>query len=176
MPQHDIVSFAVEPIGTDLFVEMFFNGNISPPNSGQPDALVGFVDFDTDQNPATGILSASDFFCPMPAGIGSEFFLNLSPGGASVVDVGAFVVTPIMPTFTATSFSVLIPLAVLGGDDGIVDATTVIGTVPEPTDCAPNGGFITSGDGVPTAGALALALLSLLLLMGGHFVLRRRPA
>lgn len=171
--QHDITSFEVQTVGSDLKIELIFAGNITPPISGMPDALVGFVDLDTDQNPATGLLSVVDFFCPAPAGIGVDYFLSLDPFfGAEVLD-SLLNATPVMPTFTANSMSVLIPLTLLGNDDGILDAATVIGTIPEPTDCSPDGGFITSGIGVPTAGTFALLALAALLAATGVSRLRR---
>ena len=42
------------------------------------------------------------------------------------------------------SLTLTVPLASLGGDDGRVDAHVIVGTIPEPTDCAPDGAFVTS--------------------------------
>ena len=49
-------------------------------------------------------------------------------------------------TFDQTSFTAVIPLAEIGGDNSF-NFAMVLGTFAEPTDCAPNGGSIHSPDG-----------------------------
>ena len=53
-----------------------------------------------------------------------------------------------MPAGTAVadddSLTLTVPLASLGGDDGRVDAHVAVGTLAEPTDCAPDEAFVTS--------------------------------
>jgi hypothetical protein len=49
--------------------------------------------------------------------------------------------------FGSDSFTINIPLSVIdvyGPEEGIVNVGTVIGTVAEPTDCAPDGDVLTS--------------------------------
>ena len=60
--QHDITSAYYTT--TELIVSVTFAGTIAPGNSGQPNAVVGLIDFDTDQDSTTGILSSVDFYSP----------------------------------------------------------------------------------------------------------------
>ena len=48
-------------------------------------------------------------------------------------DDGAFIAS-IAITYTDNSFFGVIPLEFLGNDDGLLDFTSIIGTVPQPTD------------------------------------------
>jgi hypothetical protein len=176
-PQHDIIEFSASYSGTDLFLSLTFNDPITPGDSGQPNAMVGAIDMDTDQNPATGTTSTVDMNCPQLSGLGSDFFLALfeydsSTGQAPVYDTTTGPVGNVDVTFTATSASAIVPLSLLS-DDGILDTATVIGTIPEPTDCAPNGGFITTSFGVPTVGIWALLLIAAVLTVLGLGLARR---
>jgi len=114
------------------------------------DNLAGFVDFDTDENSATGVPSANVTFCPSPpaaSAIGSDFFVSLFARNAdgtfnvfnsSATDVGDVTVTTNLNTVT---LSVL--LADLGGDDGRLAFNTVMGNGQDPNDCAPDQGGAT---------------------------------
>ena len=125
-----------------LHFEMTFHTPISAPSFGQPDAVVGLLEFDTDQNAATGLLPIQNSFSPpfdfLIAGI--DFFVGLfteidHPGFVDVFDAVTFrIVDTVSITYGPMSFSGSIPLASLGGDDGILDFTTTIGTIPQPTD------------------------------------------
>ncbi len=177
--QHDIIEFTASYTGDDVFLELVFNDPISPPDGdGPPDALVGGIDMDVDQNPNTGSGSLGDEFCPDPIGIGAEYQLSLfdydpQTGQTVLYDLATGPVGNVDLTFTSNSVSAFVPLDLLG-DDGILDTATVIGTIMEPTDCAPNGGFITtSAGGVPTAGPWALALIAAVLTLGGLGFARR---
>ena len=179
--QHDITSFSAYYTAAELIVSITFAGTISPSDSGQPDAVVGFIDFDTDQNPTTGTISSVDVFSPYTTGLGVDYFVNLNynsstgdiPVFHTLTEVGRAPVS-----FTSDSFTVRIPLALIGGDDGIVDTATVLGTIPEPTDACPNGGYITSSPqaptAVPTLAQWGMIILSLLLAGAAILVLRRR--
>lgn len=183
-PQLDISAFSASTDGSDLSLGLDFATPITPADSGQPDALFGFIDVDTDQNPTSGVVSAEDVFCPQPSGLGVEFVVDLGAydsmtGTVGVYDSSSMMLVGSAPTvFGPTSVSVTVPLSLLGGSDGIDDVATVIGTMPEPTDCAPNGGALTSdmtAAGVPTLNALGLILLGLLLPAIG-FLRSRRTA
>ena len=69
-----------------------------------------------------------------------------------------------------------IPLAILGNDDGLVDAQLIVGTFLEPTDCAPEGTPLTSAPfvAVPAVSGWASVLLGALLLGAGGLALRKR--
>ncbi len=125
-----------------LHFEMTFHTPISAPSFFQPDGVVGLLEFDTDQNAATGLPPSQNFFSPpfdfLVAGI--DFVVVLfseidHPGFVDVADTSTMkVVDTVAITYGPMSFSGSIPLASLGGDDGILDFTTLIGTFPQPTD------------------------------------------
>ena len=46
-------------------------------------------------------------------------------------------------TFDSYSFSLTIPLSLLGGDNGYVNVAALMGNQTSPTDCVPNGGHLS---------------------------------
>ena len=42
----------------------------------------------------------------------------------------------------SSAFTVTVPLSLIGGDDGYVNAAAVIGNLTNPTDCVPNGVYL----------------------------------
>lgn len=167
--QHDIVSVSGSSDGTNFVLTVEFADTIAAPDSGSPIKLGGFVTFDTDQNLATGVNVDADIaqFCPQPLNLGAEANLAIFayaggtapllalPGGAPITDV------PI--TFDTTSFTAVIPLSALGGDELFNFAVLMGGNDPksdeEITDCAPDdGGFIdTAGIQVTPTATTAVA-------------------
>jgi hypothetical protein len=167
--QHDILTVSGLTSDGNFSMTIAFAGPIEPPDSGGPNALNGFILFDTDQDAATGINVDDDIaqFCPAPLGIGQDVGLTLfdytSEGAALYsstgfgdpqVDLGRIPIDFIDQSITFT-----IPLDLLGGDE-LFNVSVVVGSfvgppkgkIPEsdPTDCAPgDGGFID------TAGLLA---------------------
>ena len=87
-------------------------------------------------------------------GMGNEFYVDFftysaDDGATDVVDDSTETVVGRAPvSFTANSMTVQIPLALLGGD-GLVNIATIVGTVDEPTDKAPNLGSVASGEETP---------------------------
>lgn len=143
--QHDITSVAGRGDAATFCLTVTFSEPVAAGDSGDPRALVGFVDFDTDADATTGSGAGNDVYCPSPAGIGVENTLDLfsvSGGSATMVPGGQTV--PI--AFTGTSFTAAIPLSAIGGDSDFNFAMNV-GVYAEPTDCAPGGGSVHSPDG-----------------------------
>lgn len=154
-----------------LHFEMTFHTPISAPSFGQPDGIGGILEFDTDQNPATGFSPFQNSFSPpfdfLVAGIdfGVDLFSEaLHPGFVDVFDSNFIIVDTVSITYGPMSFSGSIPLASLGGDDGILDFTTLIGTFPQPTDATD---VVGKSKLIPAPATLALLGL-------GALVRRRR--
>jgi hypothetical protein len=176
--QHDITTVSGLTDATNFYLTIGFVGPIEPPDSGTPNALLGFVVFDTDQDPSTGMNIDEEIaqFCPEPLGVGAEATLSLffyADGAAQLTDADGGLLADVPLTFhDDASFTATIPLAALGGDE-LFNFAAVMGTgVPfgkgkaeaEVTDCAPeDGGFIdTAGllaTPVPTATATATSTL-----------------
>ncbi len=177
--QLDIIQLSATTNGSQLMVSVSFAGSISPGDSGNPDAVVGFIDLDTDQNTSTGVSNVG-LFCPAPPMIGADFYVFLfaydsATGMAELLDSTGALVGTVPVAFQSQSFGVDLPLSLLS-DDGTVDVATVLGTFQEPTDCAPNGATLTSdGIPIPTLGEWgALLMGSLLLGLGAHTLWNRR--
>jgi hypothetical protein len=56
----------------------------------------------------------------------------------SVVDALHVPVADVPAIFGTQAFTVEIPLAILGPDDGALDALVLMGNISGPTDCVPN--------------------------------------
>jgi hypothetical protein len=142
--RHEITAVSGKVDATHFCLRVQFAGPIDPADELSAQRLVGFVEFDTDQNAATGFLSLIDAFCPEPGKIRIEAVLDLfrvSAGFAAMPQTtGGPASVPV--AFDANSFTALIPLSTIGGDSDF-DVAMVLGTEAEPTDCAPNGGSIT---------------------------------
>lgn len=144
-----------------FYLSVQFSGLISPADAGNGMEVVGLIDFDTDRTPSSGATSAADVFCVDPPGMnGSDVYVELGnvAGGLLPIanTVGGGTIDNVSISFGGTSFTALIPLADLGGDRAF-DVNMVLGSVLEPTDCAPNamnmhcaGGFCTVGPDYPS--------------------------
>lgn len=142
--QNDIVEFSAAYDANNLYLGMAFADPISPPGSGQPNELAGFVgEFDIDQDPGTGIPGGNvSIFCPQSVNFGVDYFLGC--GTCFIYNENYVPLVPIEGTYGADRADYVIPLSAIEGDDGILDTAAVIGTPSEPTDCVPDGGFITT--------------------------------
>mgnify|MGYP002478197941 CR=1 FL=1 len=189
-PGPDLTSFSAATDGVNLTFGMTFAGAIEPPpGTGGGNEVGGFIDIDVDQNGATGLPGGNvGVFCPAPpASFGPEFFVELftfnpATNTADIVETAGFtVVGSATVTFAPTSMTIVVPNAVIG-DDGIADVATVIGNIPAPTDCAPDGAVLASDFAqglpepteVPALTAWGMAALILFAGMIGFVLLRRR--
>ncbi len=176
--QHDIVLVSGSTDGANFILTVDFADTIAPPSaplaapstfgSSQTlgevpsDVVVGFVDFDIDQNPETAILpeqpppngvgisgglfrSHVTQYCPVPSGMGVDAYLNVGgyDGGSGTAPlVAGGPPLPVPVSFGPTWFTATIPLSAIGGDVSF-NFGMVLGNSLDPTDCAPgNGGNI----------------------------------
>ncbi len=141
-PLLDIDTISVTADASTLFFSMTFHTPISAPSQGLPDGVIGLLEFDTDQIAATGLPPFQNSFSPpfamLTAGIDyvvdlfSEF---LHPGFVDIFDYSTGTVVDTIPiTYGPMSFSGSVSLSSLGFDDGFVNFTSIIGTIPQPTD------------------------------------------
>jgi hypothetical protein len=110
---------------------------------GGEDALVGYVDLDTDQNPRTGTMPFTDRLRPGPGstGLGAEFSVSLftTSDRFDVLDAAGNLVGTVRSRFAGNTVRMWIPLSLIG-DDGLVNLAVVVGTRLGPTDIAPDDG------------------------------------
>lgn len=149
--QPDIVRLTVtrETAALVLVVE-FADPVVAEPES--PNAAVGLIDLDTDRNAATGAPAATDAFRPPgtgSSGLGVDVGVAVAPDGeVMVIDIEAETRRALRATYSGRTIAIRLPHALIGGD-GEVNLAAVFGTVPEPTDVAPDSGHLA----VPAAGA-----------------------
>lgn len=116
---------------------------VAPPSSRSLD-FIGFIDIDTDQNPATGINSNANVVFTPPVTLGVDFSIDVfsewaHPGFVDVFSTKSRTIVGRVPiAFTETSLSVTVPLAFLGGDNGAVNYSAYFGVVGTWTDRVPN--------------------------------------
>jgi len=157
--QHDITEFNSTTSAGVVTLEMVFNGTISPPGSGNPDEVVGFLEIDRDSSALTGLPPISNIFCPAVPDMGMDFLIDLGSYNdvndtllLMLVDefhTTLFPVGLVDANFGSNSFTVDIPLDMLSvygvlDEEGIINFSTVVGTVAEPTDCAPDSVYLSS--------------------------------
>lgn len=146
-----------------LEIQLVFAGPVSPPDLEEPNALVGFIDLDLDQDGGTGFEANTDAELPdQPAtDLGVEAFVDLFTysgidGAVDLVADGTLELLARVPAvLTDTTLTARIPLSVLG-DDGRVDLAAVVGNDIEPTDKAPNAGALASSSRPTTTTCLAV--------------------
>lgn len=152
----DTVTVTFDPVAEQLFFSLTFHTPIAPLSAGRPESLVGLLEFDIDQSAATGLPPIQNTFSPpftrLRTGVDVLVFLgDTTPALLDVFDVNLGLVGQVKATFGPMSVSGFIPFAWLRNDDGVVDFTTTIGTVPQPTDALEVVGF-----SVPEPGTITL--------------------
>ncbi len=169
-PLHDIDTVHVWYDDDNLNFLTTFHNEITAPHEEDPTtAVYGFFEIDIDQNPATGNGPIHNAFFG-PADVGVEYYLDFSftetlhPNQIAVCDVNS--PDPVGLADVVYGYDYIegaFPLAMIGGDDGLVHFTWMAGSGPQPTD-----GTDIYGISVPEPTTLAL------LAFGCVALLRRR--
>lgn len=142
-PIVDIGTVEGETNGTSITIKIHFSSDTVM--SG----IAGYIDLDTDQNVATGMLPNANLVIPGAAqDIGVDFFLSLFnlPFGGSIDVVNpnnGILMGSVPATIARQSLEITVPLTMLGGDDGSMDVGMLLGNLFQPTDVAPNEGHGT---------------------------------
>lgn len=148
----DVIGIATARTSTELTITVVFDSTTPPilPAANTiagPGDLTGFIDFDIDESNATGSASANATYCPCApiSAIGSDLFVSLFQrnvaGNYDVISATTLVdVGDAEPNVSGDVLTLTIPLADLGGDDGITSISSVLGDFLGPTDCMPDEG------------------------------------
>ncbi|MEM6797412.1 MAG: hypothetical protein AAF725_25810 [Acidobacteriota bacterium] len=153
--QLDLIDVSADAENGNLVVTLSFAGPVSAPDSGEANALDGFLDLDLDQDGTTGDVPWTDFLRPDDGttGMGNEAYVDYTTydsatGTAEVVnDITEQVIGMAQVAFGGTTVVTTVPLATLGDLDGALDLAVAVGTFDEPTDIAPNQGSISTSEG-----------------------------
>lgn len=151
-PAIDLLSIRGDYKSDSLIVTATFNAPVAI-GTNVPNGLYGYLDFDIDDNAATGLPYTNDF--GGSAVLGIEYELDFYNNATSM-----FVYSLTNPTVIVAASVVgntviaRIPMAGVGSDDGNLSIAGVIGTRDRPTDIFPNTGTTTvrRAFGVPTTG------------------------
>jgi uncharacterized repeat protein (TIGR01451 family) len=148
---YDVKSITTSLASTALTVSIEFTAAPTLPLTSGVIAtsaqLAGFLCFDTDEDPATGWLSANSYYCPCAtpgvSAIGVEYFVDLFSRDATGYPIRstASPATPVgraTPSLTGNILTLTIPLTSLGGDDGITGMNALLGNGAVPGDCVPD--------------------------------------
>ena len=146
---HDITSAETTVTDTDITFILSFLADIAPPSDFTSfNNVVGFIDIDTDQNASTGSISNQSLLSPNgPSGLGIEYYVDLfseafTPGFVDVIDALTFLPVGSVPiSFEPRAFSLTIPLAMLGGDNGNTNYGAIVGDFFDSSDEITNFGL-----------------------------------
>lgn len=145
--QNDIISTSATYDRASLTFTINFAEHVFPPNTNDPRSLIGFIEIDSDQNPATGEPPIVNAFGPPKMDMGVDFQISLisesiRPGTVEMrsKQAGGIAIVGRVPiVFTDKSLSVIVPLALLGSDNGLVNYAVGVGEYEiGATDRAPN--------------------------------------
>lgn len=161
---HDIayLSSSIEP--DRITFQIGFFDSIAPASAFATNSLVGYLDFDLDQSPLTGVVPHQNVFGSGSAALGIELFVDLfseefSPGHAEVIDAATMLpVADATLTFEPTRLSIDVPLTVFGGDTAL-NYGAVVGNFLAYSDEARNSGLPPASTvPEPASGATALVI------------------
>ena len=119
------------------------------PVTGDTDAMVAFVDFDTDQDSTTGIQATADRFRQTPGstGVGADYQLAMTTYNADsmvkILDHEGVATGLVKPVFSGKRVTIRIPKAFLGNDDGYLNAVAIVGRSIRPSDVVPENGAVS---------------------------------
>lgn len=147
--QWDVSALTITRETDGITVRIDFANDVALPIPGDPNALVGLVEFDLDQNVATGKLGILDQLRRDggSSGMGVDAGLNLSQIAAdstlTVYNMGGNPTGRAKVTFGGRRLTIRVPSTLLGDDDGYLDAGVIVGNGRSPTDLAPATGHLS---------------------------------
>ena len=110
-----------------------------------PNSLLGYFEFDIDDNATTGDAPISNVFGGSAnARVDYVGFLNSTATTGLLANIASRTTQPVTAQYSGNSMTMRIPMSLLGNDDGNFTYVGVIGTVDRPTDIFPNAGAGTA--------------------------------
>jgi hypothetical protein len=149
LTQWDVIGLTLTHETGAVTIRLDLANDVAIPVRGDPAAMVGLVEFDLDQNAATGRLGIIDQLRGDggSTGMGVDGGINLTtlaPDSTVVVyDAGGNETGRAKATLAGRRISIRVPTALLGNDDGYLDAAVIVGNGRSPTDLAPQSGHLS---------------------------------
>ena len=140
----DVDGLDVGLTAESIFVRVRFTSPISPWSGGALNSIDGFMDFDFDDNPNTGYISATEEFGGVNAQMGVETYISLRDDGFGVMrrrvgDTEEW--RDVRVQFAERSFTVRFSRADVTETDGVFRVSAMIGGMNrEITDLVPSNG------------------------------------
>ena len=140
----DVAGLDVGLTADSIFVRVRFTSPISRWSSTALNSIDGFMDFDFDDNPNTGYISATEEFAGVDAQMGVESYISLRDDGAGqmlrrVGDTEEW--REVRVQFAEQSFTIRFSRADVGETDGVFRISAMIGgTNRDITDLVPSTG------------------------------------
>lgn len=151
----DLLSLRGDFKGDSLILTATFAAPVTLASGGS-NQLAGLIEFDVDDNAATGVAPVSNTF-GASASMGVEYLLSFFSSTPNTLTLASDAQqTPVTAIVSGNTVLVRIPMSALGGDDGNFTIAGVFGTLDRPTDIFPNAGqkTVRIGSGVsPALGA-----------------------
>jgi len=160
-PAIDLISIRGDYKSDSLIVTATFSAPVVL-GTNVANGLYGYIDFDIDDNAATGIPYTNDF--GGSANLGIEYELDFYNDPTSMLFYSLSNTVVVAASAAGNTVTARIPMARVGGDDGNFSIGGVIGTRDRPTDIFPNAGQTTvrrdfgiasTGNIVSSAGRIA---------------------
>lgn len=151
----DLTALTVSRDSDAVIVKLDLTTTTFSSQSNIASGMIGFIDFDTDQDVSTGLLPTIDDFRPTngTSVLGADYEVAMlgftSDSTVAVVDTNGTVTGRVKPEFRGKSVTIRIPRTMLGNDDGFVNVAAIVGTSGRPTDLVPESGHLTLNPKTP---------------------------
>lgn len=147
--QWDLSALTLTRDTNGVVVRLDFLNEIALPISGDSLELAALVEFDLDQNPATGHRAVMDVLRPDggSTGMGVDAGVDLITADSTVIvhDALGHETGRGKAEIGGHRITLHIPRSALGNDDGLLDAAVIVGNGHHATDLAPQQGPVTLG-------------------------------
>lgn len=142
----DLVGVSGSVEATALAVTLTFSTPIAPWSHQATGSIDGFIDFDLDENSATGIPGAAEEYGGS-APLGADYYISLrdaEPGHVALLLPGTSQYWAVPAFWSGSEMRIRVPRTLLGDPDGHFRLSVVVGH-PElsATDFAPSEGYYT---------------------------------
>ena len=144
----DVTALTVARDADAVAVMLDFSQDVVPPTTGDPSAVLAFVDLDVDQDFSTGSPAIADEFRQdgKSTVLGVDARINLAApdenGRIAVTDGLGREVGRVTPAYAGKRVTVRVPTTMLGDDDGYVSAAAIVGISGAPSDIVPQVGHL----------------------------------